>query len=126
MIGAEQYANARLIIDMLTGLSGDDPEQVGDVMPIRVGTIPSEVLATVPADMIERIGDGTVLVVGAAYAPMNDCDCDHEHVKYVNVIADGSFNDPIVSHTIEEFIMPPLVLWSEADPITPDQVAAFV
>lgn len=127
MITAAQYARANAVIDMLVELATADGE-IDRLQPIRMLTMPDDLLVGARALDADGYGDGTLLLVGANVAPehaLADCDCGHDHVNYVSVRADGSFNDPVVSYTLEEHLFaPPGVKWEDARPITPEEVAA--
>jgi hypothetical protein len=71
---------------------------------------------------VEDAENGTLLYVGVTPpdSPLADCECDHEHVVYGIVRADGLGLPPVMSGTVEEMFAAMLTGvpgWEDAEPV---------
>lgn len=86
-------------------------------------------------------GNGNILFVGFINQDMVDCECDHDHITYVSIIADGLMSNIFTSNTVDEAmatamvdpisvllgmvdpneVEPVLPTWDAAREVTPDE-----
>lgn len=102
-----------------------------EVLPPRSFVIPDYALREMATDcgvsmetLRGEFGNGTVALVGTLDPRMDGCPCDHEHVRYASVRADGMIVPPITSGTFEEILLvPEEAQWENATAIDPEAFA---